>query len=70
MIDESKIREKAYELWERAGGGEGSPESYWHQARALLEAEYGASGADTADTASDDLQSGATPDDEQERPAS
>lgn len=59
MIDESKIREKAYELWEQAGGDEGTPDTYWHQARALLESEQGALGADTGDTTSDDLQSGA-----------
>ncbi|RRV07489.1 DUF2934 domain-containing protein [Pseudomonas sp. v388] len=60
MIDEAKIREKAYELWEQAGGQEGSPETYWHRARSLLEAEQGgASGVDTRDEQSDDLESGA-----------
>ena len=59
MIDESKIREKAYELWEQAGGQEGSPETYWHRARSLLEAEQGPTGADMGDEPSDDLQSGA-----------
>lgn len=61
MTDESKIREKAYELWEQAGSPqEGPAETYWHRARSLLEAQEGPTGADTGgDSGQDDLQSGA-----------
>lgn len=27
-----RIRERAYALWERAGGGHGADEAHWHQA--------------------------------------
>lgn len=58
MIDDSKIREKAYELWEQAGAQEDSPDTYWHQARALLEAEEGSSGAQSGDAAPGGSESG------------
>lgn len=58
MIDDSKIREKAYELWEQAGAQEDAPETYWHQARALLEGEEGSSGAGSGDAAPGGTQSG------------
>lgn len=29
MIDDSKVRERAYELWEKDGRREGSEEFYW-----------------------------------------
>jgi hypothetical protein len=57
MIDDSKIREKAYELWEQAGAQEDSPETYWHQARAVLEAEESSSDAGSGGAESGDLQS-------------
>lgn len=60
MTDETKIREKAYDLWEQAGRPEDGPsETYWHRARSLLEAEEGTGGADTGDAGTEDLQSGA-----------
>lgn len=60
MTDESKIREKAYELWEQAGRPEDGPsETYWHRARALLEAQEGPADTDSSDAGLDDLQSGA-----------
>ena len=60
MTDESKIREKAYELWEQAGRPEDGPsETYWHRARSLLEAQEGTTGVDSSDATSEDLQSGA-----------
>jgi hypothetical protein len=60
MTDESKIREKAYELWEQAGSPEDGPsETYWHRARSLLEAQEGTTGDDPSDGNAEDLQSGA-----------
>lgn len=57
MIDDSKIREKAYELWKQAGAQEDSPETYWHQARTELEAEERSSDAGSGGAESGDLQS-------------
>jgi hypothetical protein len=34
-----RIRQRAYEIWEREGGGHGEPEKYWHQAEAEIERE-------------------------------
>lgn len=60
MTDESQIREKAYELWEQAGRPEDGPsETYWHRARALLEAQEGPAESDAGDSGPQDLQSGA-----------
>lgn len=39
MIDESKVRERAYELWEKDGRPEGSEEFYWRLAQEQLESE-------------------------------
>lgn len=58
MIDEEKIRERAYELWELDGKREGSDEDYWRQARAQLEAEIQPSGSNTLDSAGGPTQSG------------
>jgi hypothetical protein len=52
MIDEAKIRERAYELWELAGSTEGDELVYWHQAREQLESEQQPPGANTLDSAS------------------
>jgi hypothetical protein len=41
MIDEETIRQRAYELWQKSGEAEGSPEDHWRQAREELEAEQG-----------------------------
>ena len=32
-----RIRQRAYEIWEREGGGHGDPEKHWHQAEAEIE---------------------------------
>lgn len=75
MIDESKISERAHQLWEQAGRPEDQSDTYWHQAREQLEAEQGSSGVDTGESTSSDLESGAdegqlesnaSPDDSQE----
>lgn len=39
MIEDLKIRERAYELWEKDGRPEGSEEFYWRLALEQLEAE-------------------------------
>ena len=39
MIEESKIREKAYELWEKDGRPEGSEQFYWRLAQDQLGAD-------------------------------
>lgn len=38
MIEESKIRERAYALWEKDGCPEGANHFYWHLAQEQLEA--------------------------------
>ena len=39
MIEDLKVRERAYELWEKGGSPEGSEELYWRLAQEQLEAE-------------------------------
>lgn len=39
MAEESSIRERAYELWEKDGRPEGAEEFYWRLAQEQLEAE-------------------------------
>lgn len=39
MIDEEKIRQRAYELWEQEGQPEGAEQDHWRLAREELEAE-------------------------------
>jgi hypothetical protein len=39
MIEDLKVRERAYELWEKDGRPEGSEEFYWRLAQEQLEAE-------------------------------
>jgi hypothetical protein len=39
MIDDSKVRERAYELWEKDGRPEESEEFYWRLAQGQLETE-------------------------------
>jgi hypothetical protein len=34
-----RIRQRAYEIWEREGGGHGDPDKHWHQAEAEIERE-------------------------------
>jgi hypothetical protein len=45
MIEESKIREKAYELWEKDGRPEGSEQFYWRLAQDQLGADVQVSDA-------------------------
>lgn len=47
MIEESKIRERAYELWEKDGRSEESEQFYWRLAQDQLEAEVQPSDANT-----------------------
>lgn len=39
MIEESKIRQRAYELWEEDACPEGSEQIYWRRAQEELETE-------------------------------
>jgi hypothetical protein len=39
MIDDSKVRERAYELWEKDGRPGGSEALYWRLAQEQIEAE-------------------------------
>jgi hypothetical protein len=48
MIEESKIREKAYQLWENDGRPDGSAESFWFRALEELEAQDQLSSVQTA----------------------
>ncbi|TIL32087.1 MAG: DUF2934 domain-containing protein [Mesorhizobium sp.] len=36
---EDKIRERAYQIWEREGGIHGDPERHWHRAEAEIDRE-------------------------------
>jgi hypothetical protein len=38
-LDEAAIRDRAYEIWQRAGSPDGSHDEHWNQARSELEAE-------------------------------
>lgn len=38
-IDEQRIRERAYQIWESEGCPEGGAERHWEMARKLVEAE-------------------------------
>lgn len=58
VIDEEKIRERAYQLWELDGRRERSGEAYWHQARVQLEAEIQPPEGNTLDSVSSTGQSG------------
>ncbi|MDB5530376.1 MAG: hypothetical protein JWR51_3479 [Devosia sp.] len=48
-VTDEKIRELAYQLWERDGSPEGKDDDYWHAAKELL--------ADEGDVAAADDQS-------------
>ncbi|WP_218196449.1 MULTISPECIES: DUF2934 domain-containing protein [unclassified Pseudomonas] len=49
MTEESQIRERAYELWERDGRPEGAEEFYWRLAQEQFEAEVKSSAVATAE---------------------
>jgi hypothetical protein len=60
-IDEAKLRERAYQLWEQEGRPEGATQSHWRQAAAQLQAEAEAANADgpsTVDTGVGGMESG------------
>lgn len=58
MIDEAKIRERAYELWELAGKPEGAEQDHWRQASEELQSEQGPQEADTQRSISGTTQPG------------
>ncbi|MBB3166252.1 DUF2934 domain-containing protein [Rhizobium laguerreae] len=41
---ENRIRERAHQIWEREGGGEGNQERNWEQATREIDAENAAAG--------------------------
>jgi hypothetical protein len=47
-MDEDRVRERAYLLWEQAGRPDGSEETFWFAAIASLEAEGPAQAAEAA----------------------
>lgn len=53
MIDEEKIRQRAYELWQQSGQPEGAEEEHWRQAREELEAQQPPAEANTLGSDSD-----------------
>ncbi|WP_263263052.1 DUF2934 domain-containing protein [Pseudomonas sp. RIT-PI-S] len=58
-VDEDKVRDRAYELWEREGRPEGAANSHWKQAADEIKAEADdASNADTQASASGGVESG------------
>jgi hypothetical protein len=58
MIDESKIRQRAYELWERDARPDGAEVHYWLLAREQLQEEEQPSAAGTVDPVSGEWESG------------
>ena len=60
-LDEHRIRELAYRIWESEGRPEGDHLRHWHQAREQMEAEAGGASPDTLDTASGGIESGVAP---------
>lgn len=58
MIDEAKIRERAYELWELEGQRDGLEAEHWRQAIAQLEAEQKTADHSGLDSVSSSGQSG------------
>jgi Protein of unknown function (DUF2934) len=59
MTDETKIRERAYQLWELDGHRDGAEHDHWRQALEQLEAEEGQpTSANTLDSVGGATQSG------------
>lgn len=58
MIDDEKIRQRAYELWELDGRRDGAEQDHWRQAREQLEAESQPAGSNNLDSAGVNGQSG------------
>ena len=46
MSVEERVRERAYQLWERDGSPEGHADEYWHQAWAEIMAQEDEPGAE------------------------
>jgi hypothetical protein len=57
MTEESQIRERAYELWERDGRPEGAEEFYWRLAQEQLEPDAKPSNFDTAEKVPNEWES-------------
>lgn len=58
MIDEQKIRQRAYELWELDGQHDGAEQEHWRQAREQLEAEIQPPGNNNLDSVGESGQAG------------
>jgi hypothetical protein len=61
MAEESNIRERAYELWEKDGRPEGAEEFYWRLAQEQLEAEVTPEPVPNQGGGSEDQLSGTQP---------
>ena len=46
-MDDTRIRDRAYELWESEGRPDGRHDEHWHRARRELDGEGGSSAADS-----------------------
>jgi hypothetical protein len=58
-VEDSKVRDRAYEIWEREGRPEGAAHSHYKQAYDELQAEAdNASNADTLESATGGVESG------------
>jgi hypothetical protein len=51
---DQRIRERAYQLWEREGRRHGEPEDHWHRARREIEQDDERSGSPQDQLAADD----------------
>lgn len=61
-VDEQKVRDRAYELWEQEGRPEGAAHSHWKQAYEEVQGEDdNSSNADTLETASGGVESSVAP---------
>jgi hypothetical protein len=60
MQDQDRLRQRAYEIWEREGRPEGRHEEHWVQAHREIEAEEGG-GASAGPAAPDDAPTPTSP---------
>lgn len=58
MVEDWKVRERAYKLWEKDDRPVGSEEFYWRLAQEQLEAEVKPSDTDTAEPVTNEWESG------------
>jgi hypothetical protein len=49
-IDEERIRERAYHLWQQDGAPEGRADEYWEKARSQVLAESGTTSISTGES--------------------